>query len=96
MYLSRFNDYSFILPSKIYSVVVRYVDNNNRIKELSFPNYFVSKEKMAEFLDNFNIAEAEKPEYIQFERLKVFKKISKFVIFILFAGLILGMFFIKG
>ena len=96
VYLSRFNDYSFLLPAKTYSIVVRYTDNNNMIKELSFPNYFVSKEDMQNFLDNFNIKEAEENRYVQYERFKLFKKLVKIIAFILFAMFIVGLLIING
>lgn len=82
VYLSRFNDYNILIPSKIYSIVVRYLDNNGRIKELSFPNYFIEKEAMLDFLDNFNVAEAENKQYVNFERFKLLKRIGKVALFI--------------
>ena len=50
---------------------------------------------MVEFLDNFNIKEAEELEYVKFERFKLIKKIGKVLSFILFAGLILGLFIVN-
>ncbi len=91
VYLSKFNDYSFLIPTKrVYSIVIRYADNNNRIKELSFPNYFLSPEKTAEFLDNFEIKEDENNRYVQYERFKVLKKVGKFVFFVMFAIIVIG------
>lgn len=96
VYLSRFNDYSFLLPvKKIYSFVIRYSDNTGRIKELSFPNYFVKPEDAEKFLNNFNIEEAEQPKYVKYERFKVFKKVGKAMIFIIFVLMLIGLAFAK-
>lgn len=83
VYLSRFNDYNIVVPSKTYSIVIRYLDNAGKIKELSFPNYFIGKEGIIDFLENFNVAEAENKQYVYFERFKRFKKIAKTVGFVL-------------
>ncbi len=82
VYLARFNDYNIFIPSKIYSIVIRYLDNNGKLKELSFPNYFIGKEEIIDFLDNFNVAEAENKQYVNFERYKNLKRIVKIVGFI--------------
>lgn len=96
VYLSRFNDYSSFLPVKrAYSIVIRYTDNYNRIKELSFPNYFLKPEKVSEFLDNFVIKEAEENKYVNYERFKIFKFIGKALVFVLFAILIIAMLFMR-
>jgi len=96
VYLSKYNDYSFLIPSKrIYSLVIRYVDNNNRLKELSFPNYFVKPDDVMKFLDNFEIKEAEETDFVQYERFKILKKIGKVVVVVLFLVTVLGMYFAK-
>lgn len=95
VYLSKFNDYSFLLPTKrVYSVVIRYIDSYNRIKELSFPNYLLKSEDVVSFLNNFNIKEAEEERYVQYERFKVLKMIGKAIIAILIVVFIIGLFII--
>lgn len=96
VYLSRFNDYNFFIPTKkIYSVVIRYTDNFDRLKELSFPNYFLTPEDTEKFLSNFDIKEAEEGRYVQYERIKLFKLLGKIFVFVFFALLVLGVFFMK-
>lgn len=77
IYLSKFNDYSFLIPSRAYNIVIRYTDNNNRIKELSFPNYFLDKQETIDFLENFEIKEVQNESYVNFEKFKILKKIAK-------------------
>ena len=92
VYLSKYNDYSFLIPAKrVYSIVIRYEDNSNRIRELSFPNYFLSKEETANFLSNFNIKEAEEPKYVSYEKFKVLKMIGKVILMVLFILFIFGL-----
>ncbi|MBR1653560.1 MAG: hypothetical protein IJ690_01200 [Clostridia bacterium] len=94
VYLSKFNDYSFLLPiKKAYSIVIRYEDSYKRIKELSFPNYFLDKEKTVQFLENFNIKELEEQRYVNFERIKIWKRIGKAALIILFILFLVGLFF---
>ena len=96
VYLSKFNDYSFLIPAKrVYSIVIRYVDGNGRIKELSFPNYFLKPEDTMEFLNNFDIREAENTGYVQYERFKILKRIGKVVFFVLFAAFVIGVAFYR-
>lgn len=96
VYLSKFNDYSFLIPAKrVYSIVIRYIDNTNRIKELSFPNYFIKPEDTEKFLSNFDIKEAEESKLVQYERFKVLKKLFKAAIFIMFVLLMIGLYFSK-
>jgi hypothetical protein len=96
IYLSRFNDYNFFIPTKkIYSIVIRYTDSFDRLKELSFPNYFLTPEDTEKFLNNFDIKETEDGRYVQYERIKLFKRLGKVLIFVLFALLVLGIFFLK-
>lgn len=96
VYLSKFNDYSFLIPAKrVYSIVIRYTDNTNRIKELSFPNYFIKPEDTEKFLSNFDIKEAEESKLVQYERFKILKKLFKAAIFIVFVLLMIGLYFSK-
>lgn len=95
VYLSRFSDYSFLIPSKGYSIVIRYLDNTNRLKELSFPNHFLSKQETINFLENFEIKEEQEPSYVSFERFKLLKKILKIIGITLFVLFIIGSMFYK-
>lgn len=95
VYLSKFNDYSFLIPSRGYSIVIRYSDNNNRIKELSFANHFLNKQETLDFLENFEIKEVENENYVNFERFKILKKVAKVVMVILFILFIIGVAFIS-
>ena len=96
VYLSKYNDYSFLIPAKrVYSIVIRYTDSLDRIKELSFPNYFLNKQKTAEFLDNFIIKEAEEEKYVQYERYKTIKMLGKVAIAVLIVLFVVGLFFLK-
>jgi len=84
IYLSKFNDYSFLMPSKSYNIVIRYVDNNNKIKELSFPNYFLDKQQTIDFLNNFEIKEMQNEKYVNFEKFKILKRVAKASAIIIF------------
>ncbi len=96
VYLSKFNDYSFLIPlRRIYSIVIRYEDTYGRIKELSFPNYFVKPEETENFLNNFNVKEVEQGKYVQYERFKVLKKVGKALIFVLIALMVIGFAFAR-
>lgn len=96
VYISRFNEYSFLIPvSKVYSIVLRYIDDIGRIKELSFPNYFVKPEDAEKFLENFNIEETEHGRYVSFERFKILKKVGKILIFVVFAVALLVLAFTR-
>ena len=88
VYLSKFNDYRFLIPSNGYSIVIRYYDNNNRIKELSFANYFLNKQETIDFLENFNIKEEKNNRYITYEKFKVLRKIIKVTAIVVFTILI--------
>lgn len=97
VFLSKFNDYTFLLPTKrAYSVVIRYVDTLNRIRELSFPNYFVDIEDMENFLDNFEIKEKENNEFVQYERFKILKILGKAFIAILCVVFVIAAVIIRG
>ncbi len=96
IYLSKFNDYSFMIPSRGYSIVIRYIDNNNKIKELSFPNHFLDKQDTINFLNNFNIKEVQNEEYVNFEKFKMLKKIAKIVSIILFVVILFVIGFVNS
>lgn len=90
IYLSRFNDSSYLLSIRTYNLVIRYIDNYDRLKELFFDVTFSDKEQVKEFLDNFEIKEVEDNRYKNFERFKLFKKVGKvllIVAFIVFIGI---------
>ena len=94
VYLSKYNDFSFLIPSKrVYSFVIRYTDNYNRVKELSFPNYFVKPDEAMKFLTNFELKEAGESDYVQYERFKILKKVIKVIVAVLFLLTICGMYF---
>lgn len=96
VYLSKYNDYGFLIPSKrVYSIVLRYTDNTGRIKELSFPNYFITPEDTEKFLNNFEIKEAEENKFVGYERFKVFRKIGKIILIVLFIAFVIGFYFIR-
>lgn len=96
VYLSKYNDYGFLIPSKrVYSIVLRYTDNTGRIKELSFPNYFITPEDTEKFLNNFEIKEAEENKFVGYERFKVFRKIGKIILIVLFIAFVIGSYFIR-
>lgn len=90
VYLSKYNDNSFLIPSKTYNIVIRYIDGINRIRELSFPNYFLKKEDTVKFLENFEIKEAENEKFVAYEKYKLFKRIGKTVLIVLFILFIIG------
>lgn len=90
VYLSKFNDYSFLIPARTYSVVIRYIDNNNKIKELSFANHFLDKQETLDFLENFEIKELQEERYVNFEKFKVLKKVAKITLIVLLVLFIIG------
>lgn len=91
IYISRFNDSSYLLSIRTYNVVIRYVDNYNRLKELFFDASFLNKEQVIEFLNNFEVKDVEVATYKNYERFKLLKKIGKvalIVAFIIIVGVI--------
>ncbi len=91
IYLSRFNDSNYLFSIRTYNIVVRYVDNYNRIKELFFDASFLNKEQAIAFLENFEIKEVESEQYKNYEKFKLLKKVGKIaliVAFIVIVGLI--------
>jgi hypothetical protein len=89
IFLSRdFNGLQF-LPMINYNIVVRYIDNLNFIRELSFPAFFLKPEEVEEFIDNFVIEENKAEDCIKFEKYKKLKAAMKVLGFILFIILII-------
>ncbi len=91
IYISRFNDSSYLLSIRTYNIVIRYEDNFKRLKELFFDASFLNKEQVVEFLNNFEIKEAEEDKYVKYEKFKLLKKVGKIaliVAFIVILGLI--------
>lgn len=77
-----------VLPMINYNVVIRYIDNLNFIKELTFPTHFLNPGELQNFLDNFVIEEEVAEDCIRFERFKKIKKILKALGFVIFVILI--------
>ena len=88
VYLSRFNDSSYLLSIRTYNLVIRYVDNYDRLKELFFDVSFASKEQIKEFLENFEVKETEDTKYRNFEKFKLLKKIGKILLIVAFIAFI--------
>ncbi len=92
VYLSKYSDSNFFIPVKrVYSIVIRYVDNFGKTKELSFPNYFLSTKETEEFLNNFEIKETEPSGNTNYERFKLLKLIGKSLLFIIFVLFVIGL-----
>ncbi len=97
VYLSRYSDFGILSLSSIkYSFVIRYEDNLNRLRELSFPNYFITPEEAVKFLNNFNVNESQDEKYVRYERFKIAKKVLKTILIILFAAFLIGVFVTNG
>lgn len=71
-----------------YNIVIRYIDNMNFIKELTFPAALIKPEELQDFLDNFVIEENEAEDCVKFEKYKRFKMIMKVLAFIIFVILV--------
>jgi hypothetical protein len=84
IYISRFNDSSYLFSIRTYNVVIRYVDNFNRLKELFFDATFLNKEQLIKFLDNVEVKDVETSRYKNFERFKLLKKILKILLIVAF------------
>ena len=91
VYLSRFNDSSYLFSIRTYNIVILYEDNLNRLRELYFDVTFTDKQQLVEFLDNFNVKEIESTQYNNFERFKLLKKIGKILMIVAFI-VIVGMY----
>lgn len=84
IYISREFTISDLIPMFTYSLVIRYVDNMNFLKELSFPTIFLKKEDLEKFLNNFIIQKEQSKECIKYEKYKMSKRILKAFAFVLF------------
>lgn len=82
IYISRFNDSSYLFSVRTYNVVIRYVDNFNRLKELFFDATFLNKEQLIEFLNNIEVKDVETNKYKNYERFKLLKKIGKIILIV--------------
>ena len=78
-----------VLPLLSYNIIIRYIDNMNFIRELSFPAMLLDPNELHEFIDNFVIEEEKAEDCVKFERYKKFKMIIKLLGFILLAVLVL-------
>lgn len=84
IYLGKeFNSTSF-MPKVNYNLTIRYIDNLNFIKELSFPTLFLKPEQINEFLNNFIVVDEDDDTCIKYEKYKIIKKVLKFGGFLLF------------
>lgn len=88
IFLSRDISGLDIIPMLTYNIVIRYIDNMNFIRELSFPATLLNPEELKEFLDNFIVEEAEAEDCVKFERFKRLKMTMKILGFVLFIILI--------
>ncbi len=84
IYLSREFTVSDLIPMFTYSLVIRYVDNMNFLKELSFSTLFLKPKDIEKFLDNFIIENEPAKQCIKYEKYKIIKNIFKVAGFILF------------
>ena len=84
IYLSKDFTANDLIPMINYNLVIRYIDNMNFLKELSFSTMFLKEEKLKEFLDNFVISNEEQAKCVKYEKYKLFKKILKSSAFIIF------------
>ena len=92
IFLSRDINGMQFLPMMSYNIVIRYIDNLNFIKELTFPASLLDPEELKDFLDNFIIEDEKAEDCVKFERFKKLKEICKilgFVIFTILIGIII-------
>lgn len=82
IYLSKYDDYSFLRFSKNYNIVLNYVDNNGFIKELSFSTLFVTPQEIDDFLNNFVINKTNSEEVVKFEKFKLVRRILRTVLYV--------------
>lgn len=95
IYLSKYDDYSFLRFSKDYNIVLNYVDNNGFIKDLSFSTLFVTSEEIQLFLDNFIINKVNSDKVVKFEKFKLVKKIFKTLLYVGLIAAIIVFYFIQ-
>ena len=91
IYISKEFSVSDFIPMFTYSLVIRYVDNMNFLKELSFPILFLKPEDIEKFIDNFIVQKEQSQECIKYEKYKLIKKrfkITGFVLFIIVIALV--------
>ena len=87
IYISRFNETSYLPSLMSYNIVVRYIDNFNRIRELFFDAAFLDKEQVKEFLENFEIEDEESTKFANFEKWKIIRRVGKVVLIVAFVVL---------
>ena len=98
IFLSRDFSGLQVLPMMTYNIVIRYIDNLNFIKELTFPASLLQPEELKEFLDNFIIEEIDAEDCKKFERFKKIKsaiKVLGFIVFAILVGIIIYSSFIN-
>ena len=95
IYLSKYDSYSFLRFAKDYNIIIKYVDNNGYIKELSFSTLFLTPMQIDTFLNNFIIENKNSEEVVKYEKFKLIRKIAKTLFYILFIGTIIALYFIK-
>lgn len=78
-----------VFPILTYTIVIRYIDNMNFIRELTFPASLLDPNELNNFIDNFIIEEEKAEDCVKFEKYKKFKMIMKFLGFGLFVTLVL-------
>ena len=66
IYLSKDFTANDLIPMINYNLVIRYVDNMNFLKELSFSTMFLKEEKLKEFLDIFVISNEEQEKCVKY------------------------------
>ncbi|MBO5005429.1 MAG: hypothetical protein J6D03_09410 [Clostridia bacterium] len=84
IYISKEFTINDLIPMFTYSLVIRYVDNMNFLKELSFPTLFLKPDDIEKFLENFIIQKEQSKECIKYEKYKMVKRICKATGFVLF------------
>ena len=77
-----------VFPLLTYNIIIRYIDNMNFIRELSFPATLLNPEELHEFIDNFIVEEEKAQDCVKFEKLKRLKMIIKIAGFIIFIVLV--------
>lgn len=95
IYLSKYDDYSFLRLTKDYNIVLNYVDNNGFIKELSFSTLFVTPQEINDFLDNFIINKSNSEEVVKFEKIKLVRRILRTALYVGLIVAIIVFYFIK-
>lgn len=81
IYLSKYDSYSFLRLAKDYNIVIKYVDSNGFIKELSFSTLFVTPQQINDFLNNFTIENKNSEQVVKYEKWKLIKKILKTLVY---------------